>query len=318
MVPSEGDDILADQAASSVRSVISQALGEDPPAALDPEFLALYGTACWGAGRIGESLAADRLCLRGGRIPQSVHFRAGFWALHQGREALALRHFARFAEADPDNAAALLGIAYAFFYAEEYSTAAGVFRRLEREQPRLWSPAAMAAACEALAVGRTDVAVELPPLPDLPAGVADVLQIRLLHGPGAAAEHASRLRAERPHSLPLARIRCELLVDEEDFPGADAEAARALRRWPDDGVLWRCKGAVQSETEPSAALTSFTKAVELAPADPESRFGMAAVLRTLGRDTAAEAAYRIAIYLAPEERRHDVSGGSSVPGDLLE
>ncbi|WP_182905821.1 hypothetical protein [Microbispora sp. H13382] len=318
MAPSEGDDILADQAASSVRSLISQALNEDPPVALDPEILALYGTACWGAGRVGESVAADRLCVRGGRIPQRVRFRAAFWALHRGDGALALRHLGQFEEADPENSAVLLGTAYAFFYLEEYRTAAGVFRRLERERPQLRSPAAMAVACEALAEGRTDVAVTLPPLPDLPAGVGDVLQIRLLHGPRAAAGHASRLRAVRPDSLPLTRVHCEFLVEEEDLPAADAEVTRALRRWPDDGVLWRCKGAVQQAAEPVAALTCFTRAVELAPADPESRFGMAAVLRTLGRDADAQRAYRIGVYLDPDDPRQDMSGGSSVPGDLLE
>jgi tetratricopeptide (TPR) repeat protein len=159
----------------------------------------------------------------------------------------------------------------------------------------------MAAACRAFLAGERPEEIQVAPLPDLPEGLAAVLQIKLLHGPEAAIRQAeARLGSVPPGvpRLPLQRALIEMELEADRDAQALPLLEEALAGNPQDGMLWYFRGiATRRLGRRDESHTAFTQAITLAPLEPRCWAGFGAGWLERGQYGHASRALRVACFL---------------------
>ncbi|HEV7475420.1 MAG TPA: hypothetical protein VGN90_15310 [Pyrinomonadaceae bacterium] len=279
---------------------IAESLLKQPPEIPDERLLTTLAHHYWEVGRINECLACVQLIEQRDKVTSlELHFR-GYWELYTGDAQAAFKTFTSALQQDKDDLATRLGYAYALFYSMDYQSAATVFQQLANDGAPLNSPPIMAAASRAMAAGQRPAEIQMAPLPGLPAGLGDVLQLRVMQGtPGAIRELLVRKQRLAPTDrLPLDRLLVELYLDE----GQDLQALNLLeelmKTYPSDGPLYFFKGiALRRFGRKEESHESFGLAVAFAPLDARAWGGLAAGWLELGQPQKGIDAYGVAIFL---------------------
>jgi Flp pilus assembly protein TadD len=119
---------------------------------------------------------------------------------------------------------------------------------------------------------------------------AVVLSILVLSTPGLAAEpvpHPESEAAATEPAGPTAEMlvaRAQLLAVKQDWPQAEEVFRAALDKDPERADAWRGLGYVlRKQGHGSDARSAYEKALELAPADPETLLGLGETYVSVGR-----------------------------------
>lgn len=279
---------------------LSAALQKKPPEIPDERLLKGLAGIYWGLGRISESLACLRLIEQREELGASESRIKGYWQLYIGDSEGARKSFERAMSDEPDDPATRLGYAYALFYLSDYEAAAKVFQALADEGAPLNSPPVMAKTSSIMAAGGRPDEVMMAPLPGLPVGVADVLQLRLLHGlPHAIDGARERLQAIAPDErLPLQRLLAELYLDSEQTELAFKLIEELFKSEAVDGptvhllgIVTRRAGGLEESRD------AFSNAIRLAPLEARAWAGYAACCVELGETEKGVDYFRVAIFL---------------------
>lgn len=280
---------------------LGKSLYKDPPEIPDERLLKALAHHMWSSGRISESITCIRLVeQREVLAPSELNLR-GYWQLYLGDGGDAHGTFKAALGQDSSDPASRLGYAYALFYLNEYASAASVFQKLADEGEPLQSPPIMAAACRALAAGGQPEELQMPPLPGLPPGISEIMQMKILHGPAEAIREArARLAQSAPETdrLPMQRLLIELELEDGQESKIIKLIDELLKKYEYDGLLWFFRGITTRRlNQRDTSHESFSAAVLFAPLEPRTWGGYAA--GCLERKEIAEAvkAYRIAIFL---------------------
>ena len=283
------------------RSQVTELLLKDPPEIPDERLLRLLATYMWSSGRIAEALACIRLLEQREELTLAKLNLRGYWQLYVGDATSARKTFGRALAQDTKDQRSRLGYAYALFYLQDYSFAAGIFQELADEGGSFRSPPIMAAACRALAVGQNPPEVQIAPLPGLPPEVAEIMEIKLLYGTDTAIEKArSRMAGieSKADRLPLMRLLIDLKLEARQEQEVIELIEDGFKSYPNDGALWLFKGiALRRLSERVSSHECFSKAVEFVPLDPRAWGGFGAGWSELKNFKNAVKAYRIAIFL---------------------
>jgi hypothetical protein len=115
-----------------------------------------------------------------------------------------------------------------------------------------------------------------------------------------------RALAERKNSLPSTIAEClargEDLVGQQQFDEAKPVYAHVLQREPNNSIAMRQLGiCIACSGAPAAGLSLMTQALSLAPQNLVHHAALGQMLRLLGRHAEAEAAYRAALKLWPND-----------------
>lgn len=279
---------------------LSAALRKKPPEIPDERLLKGLAGIYWSLGRISESLACLRLIERREELCAPESRIKGYWQLYLGDSEGARKSFERAMSDEPTDPATRLGYAFALFYIGDYEAAARAFQTLADEGAPLNSPPVMAKASSIMAACGRPEGVMMAPLPGLPEGVADVLQLRLLHGlPHAIDGARERLQTIAPEErLPLQRLLADLYLDSDqtnqslkllsELLGADAADGATLYLL---GIALRRAGGLEESRD------AFLNSITLAPLEARAWAGFAACCLELGETEKCVDYYRVAIFL---------------------
>jgi tetratricopeptide (TPR) repeat protein len=244
-------------------------------------------------------MACLRLLERAGELLPFELLMRGFWALHRYDAAVAEGSFLAVRElAVEDEPAAQLGLAYVRFFAGRFDEAAGLFEPL---RDRIPSARVMAEAAAAQAAGRLPEEVRMPPLPEVPAPIVEVLQTRLLEGAAAAMARAEAALGQPDGGgalrLPLLRLRLECALDAQRTGVVEA-LEEALAEFADDGPLWHLLGvAVRLAGDVARSAEAFGHATRAAPLGARAWAALGASLLELDRPADGERCYATATFL---------------------
>jgi tetratricopeptide (TPR) repeat protein len=285
--------------------LVLPALQTQPPQIPDERVLRPLAGHLWGNGRISEALTCLRLLKMRAPLDVPCGVMQGYWQLYEGQSALARDSFAAALEREPANQGARLGQAFALFYLEDYAAAARLFRELADQAAPLPSAAVMARASEALVVGRKPDMVNIAPLPGLPRGMAETMQIRILEGVAAAIARAqSLIEKGLGDSLPLQRLILEWHLELGRDRAAAALSDDLTKAYPEDGPLSFFRGiALRRAGRKDESHDAFvTAAYLLAPL--EARAWGATAAGQVERNELDHAAsnYRVALFLDESDR----------------
>jgi tetratricopeptide (TPR) repeat protein len=276
-----------------------ECLRKEPPEIPDERALLLLAHFYWATGRVTESLTCLKLIEQRDELsPAELQLR-GYWQLYVGDSRGALQTFKAAIGRNSSDPATRLGYGFALFYVGDYKAAAAAFDELSKGG-QFHSPPVMAAASKALANGERPAVIQMAPIPGLPPGVADVLQVKLIHGVAPAINEAlARLPMIAPEKrLPLQRVLAELYLDSREEQTALVLLDDALETHPQDGLLLLFKGVALHRTgERERSHESFRQAVAVAPLEPRTWGGFAAGCFEVNEFDEAVKAYRIAIFL---------------------
>jgi Flp pilus assembly protein TadD len=135
-----------------------------------------------------------------------------------------------------------------------------------------------------------------------------VLLILVLSTPGPAAEPAARpepdAAAAEPEgpSVDALVARAQLLAVKQDWTQAEEVFRAALDKDPERADAWRGLGyLLRKQGHGSDARTAYEKALELAPADPETLLGLGETYVSVGRTPDAK---RLLERLRAVDKRH--------------
>lgn len=279
----------------------AQSLHQDPPEIPDERVLKVLAPDLWSSGRIAESLACVRLLERLDELTPRELILRGYWQLYVGDGPGALKTFEEICEQDPDDPAARLGQAFALFYQEDYRAAERVFQKLADEETPFKSPPVMAAACRALEAGKQPDEIQMAPLPALPPGMAEVMQMRILYGLDVAIREAEKILSGLPWGedrLAVERLLIELELEASRELRAIGRIEELLKSRPEDGPLLYFKGiATRRLDRRDASHEAFVEAVLFAPLEARAWGGLGAGCLERQRFDQAARAYRVAVFL---------------------
>ncbi|HKG59124.1 MAG TPA: hypothetical protein VKB05_05040 [Pyrinomonadaceae bacterium] len=282
---------------------IRESLLKHPPGIPDESQLLVLAHYYWDVGRIPECLSCVRLMEQRETVTyQELHFK-GYWQLYTGDATSALKTFLAAMDQDKHDFATRLGYAYALFYLSDYRSAATVFRKLQDDEAPLNSPTIMAAASSALADGKRPGEIQVAPIPGLPPGLADIMQIALLQGvEDAIIEGRSRMLSLAPDErLPIGRYLVELYLDQDQNEQALALLDELMRAHENDGPLQFYYGLVSRRFgRREESQQRFAKAIEVGSLDPRPWGALGGGLLELERYEEGIDNYHVAIFLDRE------------------
>jgi tetratricopeptide (TPR) repeat protein len=279
----------------------AESLQRDPPEIPDERVLKVLAQDLWGLGRIAESLACVRLLERLDELTPRELILRGYWQLYVGDGPGALKTFEEIREQDQDDPAARLGYAFALFYQGDYRAAASVFQKLADEETMFKSPPVMAAASRALANGERPDEIQMAPLPALPPGMAEIMQMRIIYGLEVAIGEAEKILAGLPSGedrLGVERLLVELQLEAGRELQAIGRIEELLKSYPEDGPLLYFKGiATRRLDRRDESHEAFLEAVLFAPLEARAWGGLGAGCLERQRFDQAARAYRVAVFL---------------------
>jgi tetratricopeptide (TPR) repeat protein len=280
--------------------LVLPALQTQPPQIPDERVLGPLAQHLWGNGRISEALACLRLLKMRAPLDVPYAMMQGYWQLHEGQSALARDSFAAALQREPANQGARLGHAFALFYLEDYVGAVRLFRELADQAAPFQSIPVMARASEAMVAGKNPDMINIAPLPGLPPGMAEAMQIRILEGAASAIARArSWIERDPDHSLPLQRLILELHLEIGLDRAAEVLSDHLTNAYPDDGPLLFLRGlALGRAGRKDESHDAFTMAAWLlAPLEARAWGGTAAGLVERNELDDAVSSYRVALFL---------------------
>src|SRR5580700_8246811 len=281
-------------------ATVLPALTTVPPQIPDERVLGPLAHHLWGNGRISEALTCLRLLEMRAPLDVPCVMMRGYWQLYEGQSALARDSFTAALQHEPANPGARLGYGFALFYLNEFETAARVFQELSNEEVPFQSAPVMAKTSKAMAEGRKPDRINIAPVPGLPPGMSEAMQIRIINGAAAAITHALAWVKTHPNnSLPLQRFILERHLELGRDQAAAELSDQLVITYPDDGALFYLRGIalrrVGRKDESHDAF--FTAACRLAPLEAGAWGGLAAGQVERNELDHAVSNYRVAIFL---------------------
>jgi Flp pilus assembly protein TadD len=295
------EDVYTQIEAAIAPSVLS-ALHADPPKLPDERVLKYAAKFLWDSGLVQPALTAMRLLDQLDALDADDLHKLGCWQLYLGNAQTAKSTIERALKLEPDEAILILAYAYAFFYLEDYDAAATLFEEL-LEDTSLTSPPKMVEAARRLRDGLTPDEIVIAPIPALPNGMMEALQVKLIHGHAAALEHIARVEptVHGGCRLALQRLAVEVLLELKQDRQALERAEAILTRVADDGYVLYLKGiAARRLGKSTDSHMAFERAVSRCPLEPRAWAATGAGFMEKNQPDRAWRFYRIAVFLDRE------------------
>jgi tetratricopeptide (TPR) repeat protein len=278
------------------------ALNADPPKLPDERVLKLAAKILWSSGLPEQSLTAMRLLDQYDALDADDLHRLGSWQLYQGDARAGKVTIERALGLEPNKAILKLAYAFAFFYLEEFDSAAILFDELTNDAS-LASPSKMAEASRRLRDGLEPQEIQTAPIPALPKGMNEALQIRLIHGASAALEHIASVepKVEGETRLALQRLAVQFLLELEQDRKALQRAEVILTQVADDGFTLYLKGIAARRLKMSEdSHRAFELAVTHCPLEARAWAATGAGFLERNFPDRAWEFYKVAVYLDRE------------------